>query len=758
MEGFLNIAWFVPIPTFLAFLAIIVFLHNNKTVSALTAIGGAVFSFILSWPIAFIAFLSPQFGENPVYGDLFTIPTGMTNIVVGFQVDAASAVMLFMSSFLLLMIFIYSSGYMTFPGHLKPEQYPLSYGQGKDPRYSRFMAYISLFATGMLGLIVADSLITFFVFWEIMGLCSYLLIGFWFEKKSAQAASVKAFVTTRIGDTIMFVGMMFLYFQSVPASLRFQDVLHMDNLRQLADSTVTIPMLDVTVPWIALIATLIFFGTVGKSAQFPLHVWLPDAMEGPTPVSAMIHAATMVSAGVFLLVRMFPLYYVAAEVSPGVMQFVAFIGAFTALFASTIAVAQWDVKRVLAYSTISQLGYMVAAIGIGAWIPALFHLITHAFFKALLFLGSGSVIHGVEHGYHHTHGAAHHDDEVHGRGEGHDPHDEENIGEHVEPEFIERPDGKLDPHDPQDMRNMGGLLNRMPRTAWTFIIGGLALSGFPLVTAGFWSKDEILATAWYGQNTTVFWVLALSALLTAFYTARQIGLTFLGQPRSDGADHAPESVGSMTWPLILITPFAIGLGWIGIPEVFPLLGQIAPNYLGHYLEGYAEYQGFHVAHPSFNIVPLAVSIIVALGGLALGYLVYGRGLAVGQIDPLRKLLGPIWLLFYNKYYIDELYQYTVVAFSNGLSRFLYWFDDYWVIDPIVDGFGKVSIWLSRTIDTLDRWVVDGLVNGLGTFAGRAGSVVRNVQDGQVQVYLLLAVVSVTVWLLLKALPLILTLV
>ena len=739
MEGFLNIAWLAPVPTFLAFAAIILFLNPNKAVSALTAVLGALVAFLLSWPIAFAAFTTERFGEHPVYGELFRIPTGASAVVVGFQVDPANALMLFMSSFLLLMIFIYATGYMTFPAHLKPEQYPVSAAQNKDPRYSRFMAYISLFATGMLGLIVSNSLITFYVFWEIMGLCSYLLIGFWYEKPTARAAAVKAFLTTRIGDTIMFIGMLLLYFKSEPASLHFVDILRVENLERLAHEMVTVPIFGGEVPWLALIAVLIFFGTVGKSSQFPLHVWLPDAMEGPTPVSALIHAATMVSAGVFLLVRMFPLFYVAGEAAPGVLNFVAFIGAFTAIFASTIAVAQWDIKRVLAYSTISQLGYMVAAIGIGAYIPALFHLITHAFFKALLFLGSGSVIHGVEHGFHHAH--------AHG---GHDAHG------HAHP--VARPDGALDPNDPQDMRNMGGLLSRMPITGWTFIVGGLALSGFPILTAGFWSKDEILSSAWFGQNTLVFWTLAAAAFLTAFYTARQIGLTFLGKPRTEGAVHAPESVRSMTLPLALITPFAIALGWAGIPEHFPVIGGILPNWLEHFMEPYIEYQGFHAVHPEFSMVPLAVSLIVALGGLAVGLLVYGRGLAEGQIDPLRRLLGPLWVVFHRKYYVDELYAFTIIPFSTGLSKFLYWVDDLWVIDPIVDAFGTVAVWIAKAAAEVDRWVVDGTVNAIGRTADRMGRVIRNTQDGHVQVYLLVAVVTVTVWLLLKAMPLIFTLV
>lgn len=753
MEGFLNLAWLAPVPTFLAFVAIVLFLNRNKRVSALTAIFAAGLSWVISWPIAFTAFSTEHFGEHPIYGELFHIPTGTTDIMVGYQVDPANAVMLFMASFLLLMIFIYASGYMTFPPHLSPAMYPVSASQGRDPRYSRFMAYISLFATGMLGLVVSNSLITFFIFWEIMGLCSYLLIGFWYEKPTARAASIKAFVTTRIGDTIMFIGMMLLYFNSEPASLQFNEVLKMENLHRMGEQVINIPLIGVETPLLALIALLIFFGTVGKSAQFPLHVWLPDAMEGPTPVSAMIHAATMVSAGVFLVVRMFPLFYAAGEVAPGVLTFVASIGAFTAIFASTIAVAQWDIKRVLAYSTISQLGYMIAALGIGAYGPALFHLITHAFFKALLFLGSGSVIHGVEHGFHHAHAHG-----GHGDAHGHDEHGHDEHGHAHAPALIARADGALNPNDPQDMRNMGGLLGKMPVTGWTFIIGGLALSGFPILTAGFWSKDEILASAWYGQNTTLFWTLAVAAFLTAFYTARQIGLTFFGKPRSEGAAYAPESVPAMTWPLILISPFAIVLGWAGIPEHFPVIGGIIPNWLEHYLEPYVEYLGFHVAHPKFDIMPLAVSLIVALGGLGLGFLVYGRGLKQGQIDPLRVVFGPIWMLFHNKYFVDELYRYTIIPFSTAFSKFLYWVDDYWVIDPIINAIGRVSVWFSSVLATFDKVVVDGTVNGAGWLTDRMGRVLRNTQDGHVQVYLVVAVVTVTVWLLLKAMPIIMTLV
>ena len=740
MEGLFSVTWVVPIPPFLAFLAIVLFLNNNKRGSALIAIGAALLSLLLGWGIAFASFFRGHFGEHPIDEAIYTIPTGASELVIGYAVDPANALMLFMVPFLVLMIFIYSSGYMTFPHHLQAAQYPTAYAQGKDPRYSRFMAYICLFATGMLGLVVANNLLQFFVFWEVMGLCSYLLIGFWYEKASARAAAVKAFIATRIGDALLMIGLILLYVRSEPSSLRFSELFTEHNLDRLANTLVELPLFG-EVHWISLIGVLIFCGAIGKSAQFPLHVWLPDAMEGPTPVSAMIHAATMVSAGVFLLVRMFPIYEFSGQVSSGTLQFVAFIGAFTALFAATIAVAQWDIKRVLAYSTISQLGYMVAAIGMGAYVAALFHLLTHAFFKALLFLGSGSVIHGVEHGYHHAHEHAHDDHE-------------ESHGEHI----VRRADGVLDTEDAQDMRNMGGLLTRMPRTGWTFIIGGLALSGFPLVTAGFWSKDEILAFAWDGNHQWVFWTLALAAFLTAFYTMRQIGLTFLGRARTEGASHAPESVASMTTPLILISFFAIAAGWVGIPATFPVLGGIVPNWIEHFLEPYMEYMHLHAHHASFHVVPLAVSLLVALGGLGAGYLVYGQGLKEGQTDPVARLLGPIWWMWHRKYWIDELYHCTIVLFTLWLSRFLALFDREWIIDWIVNGVGRLALRFADLTSAFDRFVVDGFVDGVGWISDQAGHIVRRLQDGRVQTYLLFGMLILAVWLFLNVLPMILTLV
>jgi NADH-quinone oxidoreductase subunit L len=439
---------------------------------------------------------------------------------------------------------------------------------------------------------------------------------------------------------------------------------------------------------------------VGKSAQFPLHVWLPDAMEGPTPVSAMIHAATMVSAGVYLVIRIFPLLS-AGAVEGGLtspMLVMAIIGSFTALFAATIAVAQNDIKRVLAYSTISQLGYMVAAVGIGAYVAAAFHLVTHAFFKALLFLGSGSVIHGMEHGVYHT-------------------------GDHV---------------DPQDMFNMGGLRSKMPVTFWTFLIGGLALSGFPIITAGFWSKDEIFADAFANGHLVVFITLALAALLTAFYTMRQITLTFLGKPRTKSADHAQETHWTMTTPLVVLSVFAISFGWLGIPEHFPILGGVIPNWLGEFISGSLPH---HLAEFEFSWIPLVTSLVVALGGLFLGWMVY-RDLPQGADDPVQKWLGPIYSLLKNKYYFDELYDRIFVKPAEWFAEKITY---QWMDRSVIDGFlhavaraaGLVGSFLR---DKIDLPIINGFGDAVGKFTAKAGDRIKVIQTGRVQQYMLIALV------------------
>ncbi len=738
-ETFFNLTWLIPIPPLLAFFAIIMFANPRKRLSSGIAIGAVAVSWVLCWLVAF-SFFADQHHllEEPFEMTLtsLTIPTGTTTLTMGVAVDAVTAVMLFMVGFVLTMIFIYSSGYMTFPGY----QNPALNKDGLDPRYSRFFAYISLFATGMLGLVVADNLLMLFIFWEIMGLCSYLLIGFWFDKKypdpnqiTPRLAGLKAFLTTRIGDVLLMIGLIFLFI--LTGELNFQAIFQPEVLEGLAESHLTVPFLG-TFSAAVVISIFIFWGAIGKSAQFPLHVWLPDAMEGPTPVSALIHAATMVSAGVYLIVRMLPVFYVTNHGENGAMLFVAFIGAFTALFAATIAVAQNDIKKVLAYSTISQLGFMFAALGIGAWVAAVFHLIIHAFFKGLLFLGSGSVIHGVEHGHHHLHAHAEHGGhQEHGHNE--HGHEEESQGEYF---------------DAQDMRNMGGLLKRMPATGWTFIIGAAALAGFPFLTAGFWSKDEIFADALFNGHTAVFWVLAISALLTAFYTFRQVFMTFFGQPRTEAAAHASENVKAMTIPLILLAVFAIAAGWIGIPRWFPVVGALLRNPFGTMMEEQALEYGLHAEALPFQALPIAVSIIVSLGGIFLAWLVYGRKpLKAGQQDPLERWLGPIHPVLRKKYYFDELYgslpnvrPAIIVRFVMWLTRVARAFDQA-VIDGIVNAVGRFGRWLSRALrQFFDELFIDGAVNGTGFVAQVAGSVLRLVQTGQAQFYLLVLLVGVLV--------------
>ena len=749
MQGIFKLTALLPFLPFLAFALIVLWANRDKKLSAGLAIGGVGLSWVLGWAIAFTTFGIEGFGEHPFRMFRDWLPTGRTWQAFGFAVDPLAAAMLIMVPFVCFLIFVYSVGYM---GVGKPESEHDERGAPAEPGHvdrlaSRFFAYIALFATGMIGLVLADNLIMLLIFWEIMGLCSYLLIGFWFARKyddpkqiTPKEAGLKAFLTTRIGDTVMLAGIFLLYVQT--KSLSFADIFRPEMLEHLATTTVNVPLIGVT-PWATVIGILIFFGAIGKSAQFPLHVWLPDAMEGPTPVSALIHAATMVSAGVYLAIRTFPLMQ-AVPHGPA-LQFMAFIGAFTALFAATIAVAQNDIKRVLAYSTISQLGYMFAALGIGAYVAATFHLLTHSFFKALLFLGSGSVIHGMEHGHHHFElpiadcGLA-------------DPHSTA----HNPKSEIRNPKS----FDANDMRNMGGLFRRMPRTAWTFIIGGLALSGFPIITAGFWSKDEILSDAFNGQ-AVVFVTLALAALLTAFYTARQIVMTFFGKPRTAAAEHASEHDSIFAWmtvPLMALAVFAVAGGWVGIPREFPVLGALSTNPFHHFIGGLAEALEIHVEELPFDSVPLLTSLVVALGGLFLGWLVYRKARPAGHqveegeymaspqqfVDPLARPLGGLYKVLQNKYYFDEFYHAVFIRPVQRLATWLYRVDDLWVIDPIVDGVGKLWRGISEAGRWLDTHIVDGAVNGIAAVIGWCGGFVRVIQTGKAQNYLLVGLVTVSV--------------
>ena len=709
MEKF--IIWLLPLPPLLSFFVILLFTNKRKALSHGIAIGAAGLSWLGSMVIFIRALGVKEFGKHIFESSINWLPTGTTWLKIGVQIDPLSAAVVFFVAWTILAIFVYSIGYHNFGqpkgdhdmAGLPPHGATVTENGHKhtvpsiEPMYARFFAFISLFAFGMYTLVVADNLLTLFVGWEIMGLCSYLLIGFWFGKPSARNAAVKAFMTTRIGDVFMLLGIAFVY--SFTGSLSFSEIFKPEMLQALASTPAFFGLSAAGV-----IGLLLFIGTVGKSAQWPLHVWLPDAMEGPTPVSAMIHAATMVSAGVYMIIRMFPL--ISAGWTEGMplnptMSVIAFIGAFTALFAATIAVAQNDIKRVLAYSTISQLGFMIAALGIGAYVAAAFHLVTHAFFKALLFLGSGSVIHGMEHGVLHT-------------------------GEHVEA---------------QDMFNMGGLRKKMPITFWTFLIGGFALSGFPILTAGFWSKDEIFAEAFGNGHLVVFVVLAAAAFLTAFYTMRQITLTFFGKPRTKAAEHASETTWTMTVPLIVLAVFAVGYGWVGIPEQFPGLGGLIPNWFHEFVGGTLAELPKAV---EFSWVPLITSMCVALGGLFFGWLVYRKVQAQKQDFLQIPVLK-------NKWYFDEIYNFIFVKPAFWIAeKFTSLYIDQKVIDGFLHSVARFSLFLGHAFrNYFDKPVINEFLgDGTGNVVKASGSGLRKIQAGRIQYYMVASIAVLVIFALL----------
>ena len=694
----------------------------SRVISVVVGMAGVIAALIISWMTLSEASQLHHLGQEVLESSIAWMNTGETVFHMGVLIDPATVIMLVMVPIAVLMIFIYSIGYMA-----------------HDPRQARFFALISLFAGAMLTLVVADNVLLLFVGWEIMGVCSYMLIGFWFEKESAYKAAIKAFMTTRIADVIMLLGIAYLY--SITGTLSFREIMYNPETLDLLATTAPIIFGGWTVSAASIIGIFLIIGTVGKSAQFPLHVWLPDAMEGPTPVSAMIHAAAMVSAGIFSLIRLYPLFAAGGDPHHGILTeplaFMAVTGAFTALLAATMALAQNDVKAVLAYSTISQLGFMMAALGIGAYVAAAFHLITHGFFKALLFMAAGSVIHGMEHGEHHAHEHGDH---------GHDDHG------HA--------------FDPQDMFNMGGLRKTMPVTFWTFLIGGLSLSGLPIITAGFWSKDEILADAWLvlenygsGAHGLVFILLALAAFMTAFYTMRQISLTFAGEPRTEAAKHANLGQGivsfTMTLPLVILAVFAIVAGFVGVPTDFPILGPIfSPEYNAfHHLviealplpeatAAFATLPDYHPQAPPFNIVPVATSFIVALLGLWLGWLVYWRNpLKAGQADPMVAFLGPLHTLFKNRYYLDDIYGEVFVKPSQWLAVQIIAFLDRGIIDAFLHVIARIFTWLGDLVKVLNLWLIDGVGDGIPIAIFNFGGWLRRMQTGRVQQYMLLVLAA-----------------
>ncbi|MDD5466968.1 MAG: NADH-quinone oxidoreductase subunit L [Anaerolineales bacterium] len=609
------------------------------------------------------------------------------------QVDTLSVTMMLVVAGVGTLIHIYAVAYMHEDVRIN----------GDPTRYRRFFVFFNLFILAMMVLVSADNYLMLFVGWEGVGLCSYLLIGFWYDKGKDgignAVAGKKAFIVNRIGDFGFLIAAFVMF--SAFRTFQFEGV-----FTQAPEVAMQLPAAIVFITFFMLL------GVAGKSAQIPLHVWLPDAMAGPTPVSALIHAATMVTAGVYLVARSHPLYVLV----PSAQTAVALVGGLTALLAATIAVAQFDIKRVLAYSTISQLGFMVSAVGMGAFTAGMFHLVTHAFFKALLFLSAGSVIQGVEHGLHHVE---------------HDPSLKKKLGPH--------------PHDydPQDMRNMGGLRTRMKTTFWVYLIGALALAGIaPL--AGFWSKDEILAEASV-LKPGVYWLLTAAAFFTAFYIGRQVLMVFFGKPRSEPAAHAKENPPLMTVPLIILAGLSLLGGALNLPGV---------HTFGHWLEHTIRIEAavkeiYAAGRPigEFNPLVAGVSTLLALLALFLAWWIYGRRgetlaahpTARAADDPLRQALGPLFTLLHNKYYVDELYGYIVVEPYQALSRFLaevvdwaFWHD--WFHDSVLAGGYR---WLTRLLAVrIDLGIIDAIANGLGEATRWASQLLRRVQTGYVRNYAL----------------------
>jgi NADH-quinone oxidoreductase subunit L len=664
-----RLLWLIPAVPMLAAGIIALLKQPHRKLASTLAIGSLGCSLLLSL-IAFAHVLRGWAHGSAVRETvgLNWFHFGGTTVDLGWVLDPLAAIMLVMVTFVGLLIFNYSVGYMA-----------------HDENFTRFFCFLSLFAGAMLGVIISNSLLLLFMCWEIVGLTSYLLIGFWYQKPSAAAAAKKAFVTTRVGDIFFFLGIVWLF--SSTGTLLFYNN-GVGSLEDPALRSLLAQHAGLGLSAAGAIALLIFAGAVGKSGQLPLHVWLPDAMEGPTPVSALIHAATMVAAGVYLVARVYPLMSIGAQ--PGgtttALTVVTWVGASTAVFAALIAVAQNDIKRILAYSTVSQLGYMMAGLGLGGVAVGMFHLITHAFFKALLFLGAGSVIHGT--------------------------------------------------HEEQDIRRMGGLKVDMPLTFITYSIGMLALCGFPIFFSGFWSKDGILEAA---KNSAAikgpFYLLVFGALLTAFYMTRQVCYVFLGYWRGHGTAHESphESPTIMTLPLAILAFFAMALGLIGTP---------AWPWFHAFLEGHAAKLSFHsLIEPSFFLLMTTSTLVVFLG-LGLGWRLYGnKSPKPEEPDVLEKSVPWLWAPLRDRLYVDELYGATVIAFYYWWARGADWLDRR-VWGGIVSLVASIfALWakLNRLLDI--NWV-DGGFDKTCEEISEGGGLLASLQSGRVQSYLRILAVAV----------------
>src|SRR5436305_13276830 len=644
---FVPYLWLIPAAPFAASLVILSLSNARRKSAAALAVAGQA----LALAISMVAFaVSMQTHTFRAVQNFTWFTFGGQTLRLGFVLDPLAAAMLVMITVVGLCIFVFSIGYMA-----------------EDKNFSRFFAYLSFFSGAMLGLVIANSLLLLFIFWELVGLASYLLIGFWIERPSAAGAAKKAFITTRIGDMGFFLGMLWLYHRT--GTLLFYDggrgCLESAALTSLGASSTAI-------------ALLIFCGAVGKSGQFPLHVWLPDAMEGPTPVSALIHAATMVAAGVFLVARVYPLFSLGAvdAVTPS-LTVVVWIGVTTALMAALIALAQADIKRILAYSTVSQLGLMMVSLGVGGVAAGIMHLLAHGFFKALLFLGAGSVIHGC--------------------------------------------------HHEQDIRKMGSLRRLMPVTFLTYAVGMMALSGVPLFFSGGWTKEEILhTTAHWPKSHVPYYLVLAGVILTALYMTRQIIYVFFGNQRV-ASERAHESPRVMTMPLIVLAICAIFFSVVLTP---------AWPWLHSYLTGdpALHFDSGRLIQPVFF-----VSLVLVTAGIGLGVLMYRRAGLQNQhrpakTDPLEYAQPTLFHFLENKMWLDELYDRTVVAFAVVSSRVSDWMDRYFW-DGLVRAFGGLGQLLGIFTTDLDERGISAGVDETTIGTRRIGRVVSGWHSGQIQTYL-----------------------
>jgi NADH-quinone oxidoreductase subunit L len=653
--------WLIPAVPFAGSLIILSLPNTWRRSAALLAVTGQVAVLALS-VVGFLPTLRAHGFRAVQNFTWFTF--GDNALRLGFVLDPLAAAMLLMISLVGLCIFVFSIGYMA-----------------EDKKFVRFFAYLSFFSGAMLGVVIANSLLLLFICWELVGLASYLLIGFWIERPSAAAAAKKAFITTRIGDMGFFLGMLWLYNRS-------GTLLFYDGSKGCLESA-GLAMLGASATFIAL---LIFFGAVGKSGQFPLHVWLPDAMEGPTPVSALIHAATMVAAGVFLVARVYPLFSLGAiNGVTSSLTVVVWIGVTTALMAALIAIAQADIKRILAYSTVSQLGLMMVSLGVGGVAAGIMHLLAHGFFKALLFLGSGSVIHGC--------------------------------------------------HGEQDIRKMGGLRRFMPVTFVTYAIGMMALSGVPFLFSGGWTKEEILhAVGHWPSSHAPYYLMLAGVVLTALYMTRQIIYVFFGNSRTP-VERSHESPRVMIMPLIVLALGAILLSVVLTP---------AWPWLHEYLTG--EPVHFEIGR---LIQPmLFVSLVLVGAGIGVGLWMYRKagvqdGDRPAELDPLEYAQPALFRFLANKMWIDELYAYTVIAFSWMAARLSDWMDRYFW-DGLVRGFGGIGQLLATFTTGVDERGINAGVDETTVGARGLGRLMSAAHSGQIQIYLGVVAIGMLALLLLYA--------